>query len=241
MKKITILLLLLLPFRMYCSTADSTTTDSVKIKKYALGITYSPDLCYRNLNSAAEHKWISDIRDTLETGKMGHTTGVNLTININKKISLSTGILFSDKGAKTKRYTFENTGNLNAPAFNTITFHYYYIDIPLKVNYYLHDKKCKFYITGGMSTNIFISQKNTSKIEYYNKDSEKITSTNKQPDFAKINFAVIAGLGIDCPITPKYYFKLEPQFRYSINSIIKAPIKEYLYSAGLNIGIYYKF
>jgi len=241
MKRFFIILLLLLPFALFCDTSDSTiATDSNKTKKFEIGITFSPDYCFRKLKTDTESKWIADIRDTLETGKFGYTTGLNVVYNINKKFSVAAGVLFSDKGKRTKKYSLGNFNSANAPISNTYIYHYHSIDIPIKANYYILTEKIRFFITAGVSTTIFIAQKTTSKLEYRERNPEKSSSTNTSSAFTKINFSVIAGLGIDCAITDKFNFKMEPLYRRSITSIINAPIKEYLYSAGLNIGIYYK-
>jgi len=55
-----------------------------------------------------------------------------------------------------------------------------------------------------------------------------------------VNFAVLAGIGMDYDFKSKIKFRIEPIYRRSINTIINAPIKGYLYSVGLNIGVYYK-
>jgi len=57
---------------------------------------------------------------------------------------------------------------------------------------------------------------------------------------SRINFAVVAGLGINYDLTSRLTFRVEPTYRRSITSIINAPIKGYLYSAGINTGIYFK-
>ena len=234
MKKIGFVIILLLPLTLFCET-----TDSSKVSKLEIGITYSPDYCYRKLKPDAGSKWIADIRDTIEIGKLGYTTGLNVVYNISKKISIGTGILFSDKGEKTKKTFLGNSLSGSLPINNKFIYHYLYIDIPVKANYTILNGKFKLFLTAGISTNIFLGQKTTSILYYGNRDSEK-RKTNVSSDFSKINFAYIVGFGIDYPVTDKLNFKLEPLFRHSINSVIKAPIKSYLYSTGVNIGIYFK-
>ena len=234
MKKLIIFLLL---FSFFASFGK--TTDSVKVMKFQIGISFSPDYSYRNIISDANNKSIKDMRDSLEVPKLGYTTGINLAYHLNKKIVLETGILFSDKGEKTKKISLADAPSGQLPFYYIYDYHYYYIDIPLKANYYIISGKCKVYVAAGISTNIFLVQKTTLLQGHNNNDYQK-TSSAFSPGFNKFNFGLLAGAGISCKMTDKLDFKAEPIYTRSITSIINAPIKSYLYSAGLNIGIYYK-
>lgn len=231
MKKTIILILILLPVVLYCST------DSTKSKKIAIGISFSPDYCFRTLKPDANSKWIADSRDTMEIPKIGYTTGINLEFKINKKISFFTGILFSDSGEKTKKNSLENVPTGQKPIKHSYNFHYYYLNIPIKTNYHILTGKFKLYLTAGISANVFLTQKTTSITIYGNSES-KINS-KIDSGFSRINIAMLAGCGISYPINNKAVIMIEPVYRRSIISVINAPIKGYLYSAGLNIGLYY--
>lgn len=217
----------------------SKPSDSTRTKRIEIGITYSPNYCYRKLKADASSKWISDIRDTMEIAKFGYSAGINLVYKIKNNFSLESGILFSDKGEKTKEYLLGNSSSGKLPINNTDIHHYMYLDIPVKANYYILTGKLKLFVTAGVSANIFLIQKNTSILGYSDRASEKQTSKINS-GLSKINLSFIAGLGIDCPVTKKINFKIQPIYSRSINSIINTPIKSYLYSAGLNIGIYFK-
>ena len=175
----------------------------------------------------------------MEIAKFGYSTGFNLVYRIKNNFTIESGILFSDKGEKTKKYSLENSPSGNLPISNMDIHHYIYLDIPFKANYYVLTGKLKLFITAGVSANIFLTQKNTSVLGYSDRATEKQTSKINS-GLSKINFSFIAGIGIDCPITKKINFKIQPVYRRSINSIIDAPIKSYLYSAGLNLGVFYK-
>jgi hypothetical protein len=235
MKTIHLLFIIFLPFTLF-----SETGDSVKTKKLQIGITYSPDYSYRKLKSDASGKLIADLRDTMEIGKYGYTTGINFVYLINKKISIASGLLLSDKGERTKKYILLNPATGVLPVNNTFIYHYMYLDIPVKANYYILTEKLKLFVTAGVSANFFLTQKTTSILGYNSRSSEKKTST-VESDFLKINFAYTVGFGIDYPISNKFIFKLEPIYQRSITSVINAPVKSYLYSVGLNVGLYYQF
>jgi hypothetical protein len=233
------ILLIFLPFAMFCNT-----DDSVKTKKLQIGALYSPELCYRTLKATSRAKWIEDMRDTMEIPKFGYSAGVNLAYQLSNKFSFEVELLFSDKGERTKQYSLEYSAfsepSLNPPSSVRFSNHYYYLDLPLKLNYYLIKKQVNFYLTTGISINTFLYQTTTSFIEKQDGSVEKTNSTT-HPKFQKMNFAAMAGFGISYQLSDKYIFKLEPVFKHGITSIVNAPVKNYLYSVGVNVGIAYTF
>jgi opacity protein-like surface antigen len=233
MKKNIVFILLFLPVLLFCQTKDTAKQDKIQI-----GIIGSADYCYRSLKADAASKWISDMRDTLEIPKLGYTLGISCLYEINKNIKIDVALLYSESGEKTKKYLLDNNNDIRLPSNNTFIYKYRYLDIPLKVNYYFLNKKLKLYATAGVSANVFLSKKTTSILEYSNFDTEKSKSVSST-GFSKINFAVLAGAGFNYSVSNKLDIKVEPIYRRSITSIINAPIKEYLYSTGLNFGIYY--
>ena len=223
MKILTTLTAFLLTSILY-----SQTIDSLKTNKHNISITYSPDYCFRKLVANASSEWVKEGLDTLEVGKLGYTAGLNYTFDFNKRFAISTGLLLSNKGEKTKKI-FSST-----PSVFNYNNHYYYLDIPLTARYNLLNKLFKLYAFGGISSNIFLVEK-TTQISGYTNDDAKISYYNKQ-NFSKVNFAILAGFGIQYSLTKKWDLKIEPIYRRSINAIANTPVKKYLYSFGINIG-----
>lgn len=237
MKKIIILLLVLFPVTVFCMVRDSTNTntDSTKSKRLEMRISFSPDYCFRKLKPDADSKWIADVRDTLEIPKFGYTVGFGFAYKINKKISVEAGVLFSDKGERTKKYILENVPSGQHATEYSFNFHNYYLDIPVKANYFILTGKLKLYVTAGVSVNVFLNQKITSITTFANSD-KRTTSKNDQ-GFSRINLAYLGGVGIVYPINTKTTLNIEPIYSRSITSIINAPVKSYLYSMGINIRL----
>jgi hypothetical protein len=231
MKKIISILLLFLVF-----IAKSQSQDSLGHGKLDVGYTFSPDYSYRTLKSNASNEWIKDTYDTLEVSKYGYTTGLNIVLHINKKLSLNSGLLFSDKGERTKKYPIQ--------PINNYVNHFYYLDIPLKVNYnlghkkyyYSKAKKTKLFLSGGLSANIYLTSRTVTETD--NGSEKKSIAT--RPNLSRLNLSAIAGLGITCPLTNRWYFQLEANYRRSIISIANSSLKKYFYSYGLNLGLFYR-
>jgi hypothetical protein len=224
-------------FLLLIFTAQAQLTDSVSYNKFHIGFTYAPELSYRILRTDEPDIWMKENFDTLEISKYGYTTGLNIIFSINKNLSLSSGLLFSDKGERTKKYAIQ-------PVNNYVN-HFYYLDIPLKViytirhkkYYYSKPKKMNFYITGGFSVNVFLNSR-TKTISGLENTEETLKNSF---DLSRINFSFLAGCGMTAPITNRWYFKLEPLYRTSLNKVADSPVKKYFYSLGLNLGLFSKF
>lgn len=237
--RIPLTLLIILPLTVFSQGNDSTRTG-----KFFTGLTFSPDYCYRTLKPDASSKWIGDIRDSREIPKFGYTTGLKLSYRHSKKFSFETGLLFSDKGEKTKiiatdRITSNGQPDTLLPTTQIFIYHYYYLDIPVKLNYYFFSTdKGDFYVAASFSLNIFLTQKTNSLSEYG--DGHKTTNTSTTSGYSGTNLSFPVGIGYQANFSDRLFFKIEPTYRRSITSIIDAPIKEYLYSAGIDIGLYYR-
>lgn len=234
--------LFILPLHLFCITGDSIKTgDSVPHeKKIQFGFIYSPELSYHILKANADAKFMENIRDTMEIPKFGYSAGINFSYKLTNNFSFEVEALYSDKGERTKPYDLGNSvikesmdKVVSKSSFNN---HYYYLDVPLKINYYLINKKIKFFISGGLSVNTFLYQKISSTIENRDGSIDK-TKSISHPKFEKINFAALVGIGLNYDLTDKYTFKIEPVYKQSFTSIVNAPIKNYLYSVGINLGI----
>lgn len=184
--------------------------------------------------------FIVNYRDSTEIPKLGYTAGLNIALTINKHISLETGFLYSDKGEKTKKNDLIwGQPDPGLPTKNTFIYHYIYLDIPIKVNYFILRKRIKFHYSAGISPSIFLTDKTTSILEYNDGHTTEKTTANSFA-YSKINLVFITGFGMSYDLAKKLYFKIEPIYRRSLTSIIDAPIKGYLYSFGINSGLYYK-
>ncbi|MCK9451593.1 MAG: PorT family protein [Bacteroidales bacterium] len=168
---------------------------------------------------------------------MGYTVGLSLLYKPWERFSFETGLLFSNKGYQTKYIgmydvmppapVFENRAKRN--------YQYYYLDIPLKVNYFVLTGSVKLFASAGLSASIFLDER--EKVTFEHPKSTEIIKSDT--DFSAISVAVILGAGIDYTINNRLNLRIEPVFRHAIIPLLDAPIKEYHYSIGANFGLYY--
>lgn len=221
------------------------SADSSRVKWFGIGFNFSPDYSYRILEPTAQVKWIADFRDTLEIPKFGYTTGLNFLFRVSRNLTFETGLQYSNKGEKTKQHQLlvinpnlpKEPGSMAEASF---VYSYYYLDIPIKANFFLINKKFKLFLSGGISNNLFISS--TSRYTITFSPGNPLTSTVKtNTKYSTVNLAVLAGLGVEHHLNSRCSIRLEPIYGRSLRSIIDAPIKSYLYSAGMNFGFYFNF
>jgi hypothetical protein len=233
------ILLLILPLHVFSSEGDSIRSD-----KFQLGLLYSPELSYRTLKADAEYAWLKEAQDRMDIPRYGFSAGVYFGYRLSTRLALEIQALYSDKGSKIKENFMENHHLQDywekVPYQNHMIYHYNYLDIPVKLNYCLTSGKVKFYLAAGMSLNAFLNQKKKTYI-LYEDGSSKTFRTASTRGLEKMNFAILAGFGIGYQLSEGYQFKFEPVFKHSINSIVNAPVRNYLCSAGMQIGIAHCF
>lgn len=214
---------------MFCLQISSQTEVVEPKGKFDLGFSASPDYSYRILKAEATDTWMKNTYDTAEIARVGFTAGLQVVFHANDKFFFTSGVLFSDRGERTKKYL--------TPQVNNYINHYYYLSIPLRVNYYLISKKIKVFLSAGASADVYL--KSFSVIEFGNAGDTKTLGLSSE--ISRLNLMVNAGFGIDCPITDRWYFKLQPDYRMSITPVSDSPIKKYFIFAGLNMGFFYRF
>ena len=230
------------------------TPDSLKTKNWAVGLSYSPDFCYRTPYTKSDDAGTTDIK---EKGKMGFTAGVNVLYRLLDRIGIEFGALYSTKGEKinTPSYSWyapasnydpsiPNSGQseyMISPERKT-SYSYQYLEIPLKINVYLINKKFKVFPSIGCSANIFMGKKTTTTLLYEDGHKDKKASRDyESKNIPNMEFAVLVGVGLSYDINKKLFVKLEPSFRSFIRPLLDGPISGTLYSLGANTGFYLRF
>lgn len=223
------------------------TYNTKKKNPILIGLTFSPDYCYRTLvpNKSEQNditSWLLENKNLREDPKFGFTTGVNMLYELDEKVWFETAVLFSNHGEKVKEQmlTFE-TYDANSPLTAKFNYSYNYLKIPVKINYLLFTGKLKFFLSGGFSTNIFLYQSSITILTYADGEQESSkTNTNTNKETLPINLSAQIGCGINYDLNSKLLFRMEPIYRRSLTPTANASIKSYLYSFGVNLSIYLK-
>lgn len=203
--------------------------DSIPQSQLRYGILFSPDYNYRSLRSGSNDAWIKELYDTLEVPEVGYSAGLIAQLQLNDRFAINGGLQFSDRGEATRYRTRERIQKYRN--------HLYYLAIPLQVNYNLVNKKVKFFVSVGISTDIFLTGR-TKVQSRYSTDAEIVKPAD---DLSRAGLSMLAGVGLDCPLTDKWSFRLSPLYRRSLTSATTSSPKKYYYSAGLSVGFLGEF
>ena len=222
------------------------TPDSLKTKKWAVGITCSPDYCYR----------VSYIKDgevpttnTTEKGKFGFTSGINLLYRLMDKIGIEFGVLYSTKGQKTSTppISWQTAGSSTSPSTyvtmpeRLTSYTYKYLEIPLKVNVNVINKRLKVFPSIGCSANIFMGKSTHTSLKYEEGWKNETSNEYESKNIPSSEFALLLGVGLSYDINKNIFVKLEPSYRTFIRPLVDGPVSGTLYSIGANAGVYFNF
>lgn len=236
MKKEIALLLLLIPLLALAQVRDSSAT-----KRLSVGVCFSPDLSYRTLSSPILYRQEKEQRDANELPKLSFTAGIDLTYRLNSRLALSTGVFYSDRGYRTKKQTLNwvvSDHELPTEAYSKL--HLQTLSLPLKLIYNLTVRKSKFYLTAGLSADFFVQP----TIETF---TRRGTTWYRERsidniEYSRFTSSVLIGAGMECRINESFSLKIEPLFRHGITPILPGlKSKEYLYTIGLNVGLFMHF
>lgn len=214
-------------------------------KRFSFGVSFSPDYTYRTLKSNVDELDFIDIRNESESARFGFTTGLSVKYLLSERWVLESGLQYADRGDKMETedtgYVFPEDGSDPVIPDKTESInHYYFLGVPLKVNFYLLNKRCNVFLSGGVSTDFF-SGSNTKQIHTIDGEKQISSYSEEGVDFNTINFVGLAGFGIDYRINEKLELRFEPMLRYSFSSLTSySDLHTYLYSYGLNFAIYFQ-
>ncbi len=206
-------------------------------KKY-IGFTFSPDYWLRSPKPNPNSQAIASFYNNFYIPQFSFRTGLVYGFNLNHKVSLEAALLYTNKSERTPKLTYVSP-TPTSPREVTIIFHDIYLDIPLKIKYFLMQKQDGLYIAGGFSPNKHMFTKQTSNILY----NDGHTGTTTYYDIPKLLFNpnLILGVGFSSNITKKIFFKIEPTGRFLISSFMgNQQYGTYIYSFGIDVGLFYK-
>lgn len=240
LKPLTLALLALASLGVYSQNTATESATSIA-KRIQIGISVSPDICYRTLkihDEDAAGDFPIKLRNDMETAKIGYTAGLNIRYNINDFFGLETGIQYANKGYKTKMTDViiwqpeQSDPNRIGSIFN-----FHYIDVPIKATFTFGMNPFRFFTSLGATANIFLKETETVILVYSDRTDKETRRTNYA--YNKVNISPTIGIGIDYKLNSSMNLRIEPTFRYGARKIIDTPLTTYLYSGGMVISYYF--
>ncbi|MFL5764561.1 MAG: porin family protein [Bacteroidia bacterium] len=231
------LLFMLLP--AFVHAGDTT---SVKQKRFAIGISASPDYCYRNLDVSLPSdatEIVSASRNANEIPMISFRAGINAEYRLTRVFGIEAGLSYSQQGFTTK--PMDVTADCATPPVVKTTevrrSNFHYITIPVKANFRFGKGKIQFIATAGIVPSYLLFEQSTSRYHSGNNDSKTYRG---DPNFINNPWGLYAnaGIGIDYHFGQRTGLKIQPDYSYGIIRTRSAQISEHLWNYGLNIGWY---
>ncbi len=243
MKQIFLLsiLFLALPSVLFSQDkADSPKPTSAPSGKLQIGLSFSPNVSFRKLTAEESFRKLKESRDEYEIPTFGFTSGIQFLYSFHPKWSLQVGATFTKAGYQSKYETVRvNQPEPGTPLKMKYRFEYHYLDLPVKLNYTIGRNNLKFFGSAGFCTHYFLNENYISTVVYADRTTESIQPTTDT--YRKLYGSILVSAGVDWQLHPQFNVRLEPIFRYGVNSINETPVRGYLWSAGLDCSVFYRF
>ena len=248
MKTFPLILLTFLSITIFLESASAQDSTASSTKKWYIGITASPDLCYRSIfkTADADESTFFKSREKNDGIKFGYTAGFHVGYKFLKCLSLETGVLYSNKGYTgglffgdqiDPRYGFvyNTTSNIKKIEFRN---NYNYIDVPISVYYQCSKKKVGFIAYLGATLNFYVNGNHTLVTSYKEGGTER-KNIDLIGDVNKFNVSPSVGAGIFYSLSKVSSISMIPSFSYGLIEITNDPFSTKLWNAGLNVKYSY--
>jgi hypothetical protein len=198
------------------------------LSKFQIGLSVSPDYSF-----TTNHNYY-------EIPKVGLTAGLNAVYQFNKRVGLETGLHYSNKGFQTKMIDlFYFEPEPTSPNQAKFIYNYDFIDIPLKANFSIGNKKTRFFTSVGVTMNIFLKETQTN-IYAYGDRTEKETINPTDNSIRKVNLSPSLSFGIDYTFNDNSYIRIDPTFRCAMFKLVDGGAPGNLISTGLNFSYFFR-
>jgi Outer membrane protein beta-barrel domain len=240
-----------------CSHIIAQTPDAAselaKPSRLKLGIGFSPNFAFRTLIDNEESTTTNGIienRNEIETAKIGYHCGISVGYQLSKKWQLQSGLLYNRRGYSAlltnlvygdiidpRKGFLSATGS--APHSIRFNYSFNYLDLPISIHYTAMQKG-NFKLLAGLGASAgFMLNASRQSVYYYTSDKTRRTRSKDATDYNLFNASALVLVGAEYTVSAKWSARVEPNFNYTLTSLIDAPIDARLWSAGINFRCIY--
>lgn len=215
-----------------------------------LGISFEPSLqhgIFKSNSSSKDLSWLN------HKYKWGYSTRITFEKKILKKFSLTSGIIFANKGYQTEKSKSLNFNSqilprdgFTPPSSTTYTdsrlkYNQYIVGLPICLNYFITYKKARFFASLGVAINYIVNVK--QKTIFYNGDEKvEVRKKDNSDRYKNVSFSTNAQVGVEFDMSKNYAMRVFPNFSQTLTNVINNGENYRLYPnmLGLGFGIYRK-
>jgi hypothetical protein len=234
------LLVLAMAFCIPTVAQDSTVAPVASaFNRVLLGLSISPDYCYRTLRTSTEGAGAGEIaqRDDHEQPKFGYSAGLNVQYNFSPHVGLGVGLHYAERGYVSDQDLTWIAIDPNDPAIPTNLMYRYkltFIDIPVRFIFQTGGERLRFIGSVGVAGNILLRAKAEQEFEYADGHVDQ-KHVDARSTYRSVNLSAIGSVGAAYHLTDRSFLQLEPAILYNLFPVTDASVRTYLWSGGLNI------
>lgn len=225
-----LLSLILFPF---LATAQSNVS---------LDFVVGADYTFRTLYASDNYEFILKVREA-EVGKLNGRTGFNFSKRITNRLFLKTGVRLASVGYYIKKQddvrweseysTGEWVPDPNLPHKLSLIKDYWFVEFPLMARLEFNQRKWAPFLEGGVSPSLYVTTRTIIESDF-DKNSDFEHAAVK--GFNRLQWVGVLSFGMNYNATSRIQLFAQPVLRYHLSNLVKAPVKEHLYTAGLEMG-----
>ncbi|MEO0339167.1 MAG: hypothetical protein AAF242_08120 [Bacteroidota bacterium] len=187
---------------------------------------------------------IIEFREEREQASINWQLGFNYNHRLNQHVIFKVGIRLASLGHKDEsrnelRWGTDHDGSggvVPSPEIVDVELRvaYWFVEVPIVGRWEIGNKKLIPFVEFGALPSIFTTFRSTSII-----DGESNTDYGKRENgnFNLLHLAGFASVGLNYQFQEKMQFFVQPNVRYHFTNISGSPIKDKLYSYGLELGL----
>jgi hypothetical protein len=227
MKNILIILLFLFVYQGFAQEENGVR------KKWYFGLEASSFRSFRSLSGNSSTELVKNLRNGSEKPSVGFRIGPEIEYFLNTKLSLSSGIKFSNNQYRTNTTTLHWSDENQTQSSAFVSYSYQYFEIPLKAKYTFHSSNnIDFFISGGLISNYLMAYQIHKHEE---KNAVWTKSSKTYPDKSFTMFQIAFQPGIRFRTNRSFQFQISIFHQHGISAVNpNYSLKEYLYSTGIS-------
>ncbi len=235
MRKIVVLLIGILP--VIVTAQSRSTIDIITGIDYSYRILNDKNVTptfgytFRMLNARSNtiESASAKYRDSIEIPDIGFRGGFNINFRLGKNLFFKSGLRYISNGYKSVKVN-DPTLPFEPEYKASIRF----IEVPTGLRYVFYRRKIACFAELGFATSYVLNYKLKTVTDVDTK-SEVI----KSADMLDLHFNGIISAGAQTDLNEDIIFFMQPIFRYDLSLLSNAPVREHLYTAGIECGLRY--
>lgn len=208
-------------------------------KKVCMSTFFTPSFAYRYTTVDYEFaEAIKTYRDTIDHHMFGFQAGQLIHIPINKRLTINTGIAFSDMG-HLQRHKYIITSATDDTITNAkldLFYHRTYLDVPLMLDYKFSISRLSYYLGLGVETNILLNEYELALLD----DKPRPIKVFNNSVIKPVNFSAKFNLGCEYLLNSKMSFYTAISLKTQLKPVVTNYVNEYDYLGGITLGLKYQ-